>query len=115
MHLEALWSHKKSGMLIYYITRDILDWKNKTKQNKKPGNSKHFLGGQNDFLNFAFICRFMQIYNWKWTWGYFFFGGRDWEKEGESQAGSTPTGSPKQGLLSQPWDHDLSWNQEPTT
>ena len=38
--------------------------------------------------------------------------GRQAEKKEESQVDSTMNLSPKWGLILQPWDHDLSRNQE---
>ena len=37
------------------------------------------------------------------------------QEERESQADSVLSAEPDVGLISQPWDHKLSWNQEPDT
>ena len=72
----------------------------------------------------------LYIVVWCQGWGYFFFLSLFWERErvgggqsegereeeGESQADSGwQHAAQQQGLISGPWDHDLSQNKEPDT
>ena len=61
------------------------------------------MGGGADEINYILLERGRKRESW----------GRE-EREGgrEFQAGSTPNAEPDTGWISEPWYHDLSWDQE---
>ena len=63
-----------------------------------------------DLSFFAFLVIYLFIYLFIWERESVQVGEGDWGRENPKQAPRSAR-SPIQGLIPQPWDHDLSWNQ----